>query len=135
LNISGGSCSLASTAIQGDKIADLTGTWIGTMQNVSSPTAPPSNATATFVQATSPNADGSFALSGMISLSGACSGTYSFQTGEITGASFSSEGSGASTSMQYITGLAPHFGFSTIPSATIMLTGCASIYSGALAKQ
>jgi len=135
LNIAGGSCALAPTAMQGDQIADLTGTWVGTMQNVSNTSAPTSAATATFSQSGSPNADGSFSLSGTISLSGACTGTYSFPNGTIAGASFSSEGSAGPSSTQYIAGSAPNVGFSTIPSATVMLTGCASIYSGALAKQ
>jgi hypothetical protein len=75
--IVGGSCAMPLTAIQMAEFAPVTGTYTGVFNVIDTTTGLPVSGTATnvttaLVQATTPNADGQFLLSGTITTSGAC---------------------------------------------------------------
>ena len=139
VNVAGTTCSLAQTNVQGYMLAGLTGTWIGTFQNTAYPLggAPTSTVTTVLVQSGSPNADGTFSLSGTVSSTGACTGSFKFATGSVLGGAFNSEvASGSSLSPNYFAGNLPRKGFTTIPLSSVSFSTCASsTYSGSLTLQ
>ncbi len=138
-NVAGGTCSLAQTNVQGYMLASLTGTWIGTFQNTAYPLggAPTSTVTTVMIQGNSPSADGTFPLSGTVSSTGACTGSFTFAAGSVLGGSFNSQvTSGSSLSPNYFAGNVPRKGFTTIPLSAVSFSACSSsTYSGALTLQ
>jgi hypothetical protein len=82
----GGSCAQPSIALTILSVPNITGTFTGTAQPVpSTATGTNSTITATFVQASAPDANGKYALSGTITSTGGCNATYTFSSGAVSG--------------------------------------------------
>jgi hypothetical protein len=84
---------MPSTAIEMAQFAPATGTYTGVLNVIDLTTHLPipgtaTNVTATLVQATTPNADGQFPLSGTITASGACTGTFPITNEVVMGGEF-----------------------------------------------
>jgi hypothetical protein len=82
----GGTCAQPSIALTILSVPNITGTYTGTAMPVPiSVSGPSSTITATFVQASTPDANGKYALSGTITSTGGCHATYSFTSGAVSG--------------------------------------------------
>ena len=82
----GGSCAQPSIALTILSVPNITGTFTGTaMPNFTSAPGPNSTITATFVQASVPDANGKYPLSGTITSTGGCNATYAFNSGAVSG--------------------------------------------------
>ena len=88
----GGSCAQPSSALTIFSVPNITGTFMGTtvgpLSNPGSPVSnpgPSSTITATFVQASAPDGNGKYPLSGTITSTGDCNATYSFSSGAVSG--------------------------------------------------
>lgn len=82
----GGSCAQPSIPLTIFSVPNITGTFTGTAMPVPirNP-GPNSTITATFVQASAPDTNGKYALSGTITSTGGCNATYSFNSGAVSG--------------------------------------------------
>jgi len=83
--VTGGTCAMPSTAMQIGQFAPLTGTYSGTFNAVNllsgQPLAGTSTAiTAVLTQSTTPNSNGQFPITGMVTVTGACSASFSFSS-------------------------------------------------------
>ena len=78
--IVGGACAMLSTAIQIAEFAPATGTYTGVLNELDSSGLPvagtATNVTVALTQSTTPNSDGDFPVSGAVTATGACSGTF-----------------------------------------------------------
>jgi hypothetical protein len=88
--IVGGACAMPTTSISLAQFAPITGTYTGTFNAYSNTPLGivPSTATAIsaiLAQSTTPNADGQFPISGTITASGACSGSFTLSNEVVTG--------------------------------------------------
>jgi len=88
----GGSCAQPSIELTIFPVPNITGTFMGTtvgpLSNPGSPVSnpgPSSTITATFVQASAPDANGKYPLSGTITSTGDCNATYTFSSGVVSG--------------------------------------------------
>jgi len=136
--IVGGACAMPPTTIDMAEFAPATGTYTGTL-NIQNPTTHlpvPGTATAvtaTLVQSPTPNADGQFPLSGTMTASGACTGTFSINDEVVTGGLF----------MQVLPSTSPAALIGgTLPTGSPLIGGfsafsaCGSqFYSGTLIRQ
>lgn len=91
--ITGGACAMPVTAISIAQFAPATGTYTGVLNVLDVTTGLPVAGTATSVtaavtQATTPNADGQFPLSGSVTATGSCSGTFPITNEVVTGGAF-----------------------------------------------
>jgi hypothetical protein len=90
----GGACAQASNALLAFQVPNVTGTYTGTLTQLIIPAGPspvgPLSVTAILVQASAPNADGQYPLTGTITATGGCSATLSFNQGIVYGAEFQS---------------------------------------------
>jgi hypothetical protein len=91
--IVGGACAMPSTSISIAEFAPATGTYTGTLNVTDLTTGLPvagsaTAVTASLVQATTPNADGQFPLSGTITATGACTGTFPITNEVVSGGLF-----------------------------------------------
>jgi hypothetical protein len=88
----GGPCAQPSIGLSAYEVPNVTGTYTGTFSQVvlvpGGSTVGSVSLTATLVQATAPNADGQYPLSGTITATGGCSDTISFNQGVVFGAGF-----------------------------------------------
>ena len=96
LQIVGGTCSMPATAMTIVQFAPVTGTYSGTLATSGTP-AISATVTAALVQATTPNADGLFPLTGTLTIQGPCSATLPLLPETVSGIGISSP-SGSSTS-------------------------------------
>lgn len=136
--IAGGSCAMTSTPIQIAEFAPVTGTYTGVFNALDTTTNLPvpgtaTNVTATLLQATTPNSDGQFPLSGTITATGACTGSFPITNEVVSGGIFMPVQPGSSTVI--LTG-------GIIPTGTTLLGGiipygaCGSqLYYGTLTRQ
>jgi hypothetical protein len=140
LQVVGGSCAESSTTILGFEVPSVTGTYTGTLTgeliSPDGPSLPPTAVTASFVQSATPNADGEYALTGTITASGNCSGTFSFSQGLVYGAQFQN----VPLTFPSPTPALLVFGNALTPGSSIVLefeaTPCGSlIYNGLLTRQ
>ncbi|HEY0794569.1 MAG TPA: hypothetical protein VGD64_02200, partial [Acidisarcina sp.] len=84
----GGACAQASVGLSAINVPNVTGTYKGTLTQilpVPSGTAPTDSVTAVLVQASTPNSDGQFPLSGTITATGACPATLTITQGVVAG--------------------------------------------------
>ena len=85
--VAGGSCAQPSIALIVFHVANITGSFTGTVQPAPlAATSPSSTITATFVEASAPDANGKYPLSGTITSTGGCNATYTFSSGAVSGA-------------------------------------------------
>jgi hypothetical protein len=136
--IVGGACAMPLTAIEMAEFAPATGTYTGTLNVLDLTTNLPvpgtaTAVTATLVQATTPNADGQFPLSGTITASGGCTVTFSITNEVVAGGLFMQVPPGSST-VNMVGGI--------LPTGTPLLGGfsafsaCGSqVYTGTLTRQ
>jgi hypothetical protein len=136
--ITGGDCAMPATAISIAEFAPATGTYTGVLNVLDTTTGLPvagtaTNVTASLVQSTTPNADGQFPLSGTVTATGACSGSFPVTNEVVSGGVFMPLLTSNST--LYFTG-------GIIPTATILLADlipyptCGfQVYSGTLTRQ
>ena len=138
LSIAGGSCAVPLTTVLGYKVAGVNGTWVGTLadSSVLPNAALTSRVTAVLTENGTTSANGSFTMTGTVTSTGACNGTFSFYNGQVSGAELSSTppaATGPPTGI--LEGTAPRYGFSTMPTVTVTIPGCADTYGGALTLQ
>jgi hypothetical protein len=82
----GGPCAQASIPLTIFAVSNITGTFTGTVSPAPfSGSGPNSTITASFVQASAPDADGKYALSGTITSTGGCNATLRFTSGIVSG--------------------------------------------------
>jgi hypothetical protein len=135
--IVGGACAMPSTSISIAEFAPATGTYTGTLNVIDLTTNLPVPGTATpvtasLLQATTPNADGQFPLSGTITATGACAGTFPITNEVVSGGLFMPVPLGSLT-FNLIGGI--------LPSGTPLVGGfttsaCGSqLYQGTLTRQ
>ena len=91
--IAGGTCAMPATAIEIAQFAPATGTYTGVLNVIDTTTGLPVTGTATNVtisldQSTTPNADGEFPLSGTITATGACAGSFPITNEVVSGGIF-----------------------------------------------
>ena len=91
--ITGGACAMPTTAIEIAQFAAATGTYTGVLNVLDTTTNLPVPGTATNVtvildQSTTPNADGEFPLTGTITATGACAGTFPIANEVVAGGVF-----------------------------------------------
>jgi hypothetical protein len=86
--IVGGACAQGATTAFIDQYASATGTYVGTLTPLGSSST--TSATVTLTQSLTPDADGLFALSGTVVLTGACNASFSFTGGTVTGGDINS---------------------------------------------
>ena len=99
--ILGGPCAMPTTSMAITQFAPLTGTYSGTLTNYGT-TSNSTNITAMLTQSTTPDADGRFPLTGTITATGACTGTFPLEPETVSG-----------------NGVAPSPGGFLMPAATI----------------
>ncbi|HEV2618366.1 MAG TPA: hypothetical protein VGU23_00340 [Acidobacteriaceae bacterium] len=137
--IIGGACAMPATSISLAQFAPVTGTYTGTFNAYSGPPVAivPGSATAisaVLTQSTTPNADGQFPLSGTITASGACSGSFTL-TNEVVSGGGIGPSLGFPTPPLVFTGAIEPTG-TTLMGAFFSLTNCNSqAYSGRLTRQ
>jgi len=88
--IVGGTCAMPDTAIRIAQFAPATGTYTGVLNVTDITTGLPvggsaTNVTVTLAQSTTPIADGEFPLSGAITATGACSGSFPISNEVVSG--------------------------------------------------
>jgi hypothetical protein len=83
--IAGGTCAQPSIALTILPVPNITGTFAGTTQPIPPTAGTSSTITATFVQASAPDAHGKYALSGTVTSTGGCNATYTFTSGAVSG--------------------------------------------------
>lgn len=91
--IAGGTCAMPTTAISIAEFAPATGTYTGVLNVMDLTTNLPVPGTATTVaatltQSTTPNADGQFQLSGTVTATGACTGSFPITNEVVSGGIF-----------------------------------------------
>jgi len=91
--IAGGACAMPATAIEIAQFAPATGTYTGVLNVIDTTTGLPVTGTATNVtvsldQSTTPNADGEFPLTGTITATGACAGSFPITNEVVSGGIF-----------------------------------------------
>jgi hypothetical protein len=135
--ITGGACAMPTTAIEIAEFAPATGTYSGVVNVLDTTTGLPVPGTASTVnialtQSTTPNVDGDFPLSGTITATGACSGSFAVANEVVGGGVF----------MPALTGPIGILSGGIIPTATTLNAilnlspACGSqIYSGMLTRQ
>jgi hypothetical protein len=79
-----GPCDMQMTNMTMMQIAPVTGTYVGTLTGYNSP-GTSATVTAVLMQATAPDADGRFPLTGTVTTTGICPGTYSLSPEVVTG--------------------------------------------------
>lgn len=131
----GGACAMPPTTMNIEQFLPLTGTYAGTLSEALPANGLMVTVTAMLTQATAPDVDGRFPLSGTVTVSGGCAGTYTFSGPTVSG-------NGVYTAYVYPP---PPIRFSGAfnPTATMLqasltlnLPGCANYYfNGPLAKQ
>jgi hypothetical protein len=137
IEIDGGPCGVAPTTVLIYEVPAVTGTWTGLLRSSSSDgSTTAALVTAALTQATTPSADGSYLLTGNLSSTGSCSGSFSFSNGEIEGNAMN----GGSMTIPvpgspYFLATAPVFGFSSTPVALVAFSNCSGTYTGSLTKQ
>lgn len=131
--VAGGTCSQPSMNLVALQFPNLSGTYTGVLVPVTPPAAGAAssgNVSAVLVEAAEPNADGQYPLTGTITATGACSGSFAFSQGIVYGGQVQSF---PSTSITPPDG-ASFVGFATpIPTITLIglqFPGCASFFSG-----
>ena len=136
--VTGGACAMPATAIRMAQFAPATGTYTGVVNVLDTATDLPvpgtaTNLTAALMQSTTPNADGQFPLSGTITASGACTGTFPITNEVVSGGIF--------MPVAFTGPLGVLFG-GIIPTGTTLIAhfdpnpACGSqLYSGALTRQ
>lgn len=138
--VAGGSCAQPSIALNIFSVSNITGTFTGTVTAgpLSNP-GPSSTITATFVQASAPDANGKYPLSGTITSTGGCNATYTFSSGVVSGGMAQSAYFLAADTLSIPPIPVPVFQGSIAPGkapASIIgifnFDGCASFYQGAL---
>jgi len=137
----GGSCAQPSISLNIFSVSNITGTFTGTATaGLANNPGPPSTITATFVQASAPDTNGKYALSGTITSTGGCNATYSFTSGAVSGSTAQSAYFLSDTlSLPPPNPPVPAFSGSITPAtpqASILgaftFAGCGSSYSGLL---
>lgn len=88
--IVGGTCAMPSTSIDVAEFAPATGTYTGVLNVLDLTTDLPvagtaTNVTAVLTQSTTPNADGEYPLSGTVTATGACSGSFPIANEAVSG--------------------------------------------------
>ena len=138
--ITGGACAMASTQITMAHIAPVTGTYSGTFNvlNLTTVTIEPGTATtitAVLAQSTTPNADGQFPLTGTITATGACSGTFPLVNEVVSGGSITLSPPLTGSSTEIFDGAVEPTG-TYIVGAFLPLNACGSQdFSGTLTRQ
>ena len=79
-----GPCKMATTNMTITLVAPVTGTYSGRLTGFNSP-GTSASVTAVLTQATEPDADGRFPLTGSVTTTGVCPGTYSLAPEVVTG--------------------------------------------------
>jgi hypothetical protein len=137
----GGSCAQPSITLNIFSVSNITGTFTGTLTAVSinNPPPPSSTITATFVQASAPDANGKYPLSGTITSTGGCNATYTFSSGAVSGDSAQNAYFLTSTFSIPPNPPIPVFQGAIAPATsrasilgTLNFDGCASFYQGVL---
>jgi hypothetical protein len=136
--ITGGDCAMPATAISIAQFAPATGTYTGILNVLNTTTGLPvagtaTNVTAALIQSTTPNAHGQFPLSGTITATGACTGTFPIANEVVAGGVF----------IQLVTpNPAVEFSGGILPTATMLIadlssySACSSqLYHGILTRQ
>lgn len=135
--ITGGACAMPSTAIEIAEFAPATGTYTGVLNVLDTTTELPVTGTATTInlaltQSTTPNSDGDFPISGTVTATGACSGSFAIANEVVGGGVF----------MPALTGPIGLLSGGILPTATTLNavlnlspTCGAQIYSGILTRQ
>jgi hypothetical protein len=139
----GGSCAQASIPLAIFPVSNITGTFTGTATAISlNNPAAPSTITATFVEASSPDVNGKYALSGTITATGGCNATYSFSSGAVSGSMAQSAYFLTDTFSIPPNPPVPVFIGSITPATSrasiicnFTFDGCSSPYNGALSPQ
>lgn len=140
LEITGGECVRARSSVGATQVPNVSGTYTGTLQSF---TFPPRSVvqttavTAILVQSPTPNADGQFPLSGTVTSTDDCAGTFTFSDGIVTGEFVQTSGrlgTLMSPSVMMFSGLI--FSDGSFFSAGIAnFPGCSSILNGSLVRQ
>lgn len=136
--IVGGACAMPTTAIQIAEFAPATGTYTGVLNVIDTTTNLPvpgtaTNVTATLVQSTTPNADGQFPLSGTLTATGACTGTFTVTNQVVSGGIFM-QANLSSSNMNLVGGIGPTA--SSIVGGISSYSACGSqLYFGTLTRQ
>jgi hypothetical protein len=137
--ILGGACAMPTTSIVIAHYAPVTGTYTGTLNTLSIPnfTIVPGTATtitAVLTQSAASNADGQFSLTGTLTASGACSGSFTINE-TVSGGAILPTFSPQNTLTAYLDGVVE-------PSATYMVAGFSGLatcnwqdYQGTLTRQ
>jgi hypothetical protein len=140
--VAGGTCAQPSIALSALQVANVTGTFTGTLHQgfpIPSGSPPTIDVTANFVQSVPADAHGLYSLTGSITSTGSCTITLTFNSGVVSGDSVDS------FPMIYPVGTVPlstlsFMGFAT--SNALMFAdindppGCPAItYSGFLTRQ
>ncbi len=88
--VEGGACAQPQLPLNGFSVPNGSGTYTGTLTPALTPTTGSLTITATLLQATNPNADGQYPVTGIIAYSGDCTGTLTITNGLVYGDQFQS---------------------------------------------
>jgi hypothetical protein len=136
--IVGGSCAMPSTSIQIAEFAPATGTYTGVLNviDINTNLPVPGTATtvnATLVQATTPNADGQFPLSGTLTATGACTGGFAISNEVVSGGIFM-QTIPATSNVDLVGGILPNA--ATLIGGFSSSSACGSqLFEGTLTRQ
>ena len=127
----GGPCAQASSGLLSVEVPNISGTYAGTLKQPTAQGTGSLTVKAMLVESTAPNADGKYPLTGSVTYSGDCTGTFSFNNGLVSGVNVQSgPGLGEFSGSVSILATQPFFVELFGP------TGCAGLaYSGNLTLQ
>ncbi len=134
----GGACPQVSTTLTGYQVANVSGTYTGTMARTYPTSTGTLTISATLVQSGIANADGLYPLTGTVVYSGDCSGTLTFTNGIVYGAALQSTPYTAdfSSSTEVFSASAPATITQPFPSQFFLPDGCGtSAYQGNLTRR
>ena len=137
--IVGGACAMPATAIAIVQVAPVTGTYTGVLNVIDLTTFTPVPGTATTVtavltQSTTSNADGQFPLTGTVTASGACSGSFPIINEVVFGGSISPLIPPGTSTVDFLGAVEPTA--ATIVAGIDPYSACGSqLYQGTLTRQ
>lgn len=140
VEVIGGGCARAQSTVRATEFANISGTYAGTLRNIAFPPQTlleTATVTAVLVQSPTPSADGQFTLSGTVTATGDCSGTYTFSDGVVTGEYLQSSGRLGSLmvpSVMMFSGLNLN-NPNSLSAGIANFPGCRTILHGSLARQ